>query len=99
MSTPPIWYLVTYDVRDPKRLRKVAKLLEGYGHRVQFSVFRIRLNRESIEKMRWELAELMTSEDDLLVIPLCERCASKVSEHSRGDRSDWGNPPPSFEII
>ena len=25
------WHLVTYDVRDPKRLRKVAKKLEGYG--------------------------------------------------------------------
>lgn len=24
-------YLVTYDIGDPKRLRKVFKLLKGYG--------------------------------------------------------------------
>lgn len=99
MSTPPIWHLVSYDVRDPKRLRKVAKLLEGYGHRVQLSVFRIRMNRQSLEKLRWELSEIMTLEDDLLVIPLCERCAGKVSEHSRGEHSDWGTPPPNFDIL
>ena len=28
------WHLISYDVRDPKRLRKVAKMLEGYGTRI-----------------------------------------------------------------
>ncbi|WP_417734146.1 CRISPR-associated endonuclease Cas2 [Rosistilla oblonga] len=99
MANPPTWSLVTYDVRDAKRLRKVAKLLEGYGERIQYSVFRVRLTREKLEKLRWELSEAMELEDDLLVIPLCERCASKVNEHSRGDRTDWGDPPATFEIL
>lgn len=73
MSGPSIWYLVSYDVRDPKRLRKVAKRLEGYGSRVQLSVFRVRLTRDTLEKLRLELTQLMAIEDDLLVIPLCER--------------------------
>lgn len=99
MSNPATWHLVSYDVRDSKRLRRVAKLLEGYGERVQYSIFRVRLNAQKLEKLRWQLTELMSTEDDLLVIPLCERCAGRVDEHSRGDRSDWGDPPPRFEIL
>lgn len=99
MTSQQKWNLVSYDVRDPKRLRRVAKLLEGYGERVQHSLFRVRATAERLEKLRWELSELMAVEDDLLVIPLCDRCAAKVDDHSRGDRSDWGEPPPSFEIV
>lgn len=99
MTSQQKWNLVSYDVRDPKRLRKVAKLLEGYGERVQYSLFRIRATTERLEKLRWELSEVMAKEDDLLVIPLCDRCAAKVDDHSRGDRSDWADPPPSFEIL
>jgi CRISPR-associated endonuclease Cas2 len=33
------WWLVCYDVRDPERLRRAAKHMEGYGERMQYSVF------------------------------------------------------------
>lgn len=93
------WHLVTYDVRDPKRLRRVAALLEGYGERVQYSVFRCRLDDLTLERLHWELGDLMETEDDLLVIPLCPGCASKVPRHSTGDQSSWAEPPPTFEIL
>lgn len=32
-------HLVAYDIRDPKRLRQVAKIMEGFGIRMQYSVF------------------------------------------------------------
>lgn len=93
------WHLISYDVRDPKRLRRVAKKLEGYGTRVQFSVFRCRLDRETLEKLHWELNQLMTDEDDLLVFPLCEQCAGKVPDHSTGDQSVWADKPATFQIV
>lgn len=93
------WHLVSYDVRDPKRLRRVAKKLEGYGERVQYSVFRCRLDREALEKLRWELGQILDSVDDLLVIPLCGGCAGRVPIHSTGDRSDWSEPQPGFRVI
>lgn len=93
------WHLVTYDVRDPKRLRRVAKKLEAYGSRVQLSVFRCRLDQQTLEKLHWELKQLMQDNDDLLVIPLCSGCASKVCEHSTGDQSSWSAPPPTFRIV
>ena len=93
------WHLVTYDVRDDKRLRRVAKKLEGYGSRVQYSVFRCRLDRETLEKLHWELTQIMQAEDDLLVIPLCEACAEKIPEHSTGDQQSWCGPPPTFRVV
>src|SRR5437868_2121575 len=47
------WWLVSYDVRDPKRLRKAAKHMEGYGERIQYSVFRCWLNPRGMERLRW----------------------------------------------
>ncbi len=93
------WHLVCYDVHDPKRLRRVAKTLEGYGSRVQYSVFRCRLDRVMLERLHWELNKLMEPEDDLLVIPLCSQCAAKVPRHSTGDQSSWVEPAASFKIV
>jgi CRISPR-associated protein Cas2 len=32
-------YLLCYDVRDDRRLRRTAKVAEAWGYRVQYSVF------------------------------------------------------------
>lgn len=93
------WYLLAYDIRDPKRLRQVAKTLEGYGTRIQYSIFRCRLDQQMLERLRWKLAEIMQAEDDLLVMPICAQCASKVPIHSTGDQSDWADDPPTFQVI
>ncbi len=93
------WHLVSYDVRDPKRLRQVAKVLESYGSRLQYSVFRCRLDVEMLERLPWQLAQIMEDVDDLLVIPLCNRCAERVPEHATGDQSSWAEPLPTFKIV
>lgn len=93
------WHLIAYDVRDPKRLRKTAKLLEGYGERVQFSIFRIRVTKHKLEKIRWELSEILFDVDNLLIIPLCSQCSSKIPKLSQGDHDAWGEAPPTFDIL
>jgi CRISPR-associated protein Cas2 len=62
-------YLVTYDIRDPKRWRRVFKLMKGYGDWLQLSVFQCRLSR----KRHAELIALLDgiihhSEDHVLII-------------------------------
>jgi CRISPR-associated protein Cas2 len=37
-------YVVTYDISDKKRLRKVFRLMRGYGDHLQLSVFRCELS-------------------------------------------------------
>ncbi|GMW06822.1 MAG: hypothetical protein AMXMBFR8_16180 [Nevskiales bacterium] len=36
-------YIVTYDIADPKRWRRVFRVMEGYGEWLQLSVFQCRL--------------------------------------------------------
>ena len=93
------WHLIAYDVRDPKRLRKTAKILEGYGERVQFSIFRVRVTQHKLEKLRWELSEILFDVDDLLIISLCSRCSGKIPKLSQGDHDAWGDEPPTFEVL
>lgn len=64
-------YIVTYDIRDDKRLRKVFKICKGYGEHLQYSVFECDLtDRERVE-MEQRLREVMNlKEDQTLFIDL-----------------------------
>lgn len=61
-------YIVTYDIADQKRLRKVFKLLKGYGEHLQFSVFRCDLTNMTLAKMKAELNEAIHAQDDQVLI-------------------------------
>jgi len=64
-------YLVCYDVRDDKRLRKIHKLLKAYGEAWQYSVFYCAL--KAIDRVRLENAVreiLNLKEDQLLIVDM-----------------------------
>ncbi|MGQ0619691.1 MAG: CRISPR-associated endonuclease Cas2 [Panacagrimonas sp.] len=64
-------YLVTYDVCDPKRLRRVHKLLKGYGEWVQLSVFQCRLSRKRLAEMQHLLdGAIVDTQDHILIMDL-----------------------------
>jgi len=94
---PKFWYVVCYDITEPKRWRKVYKLLNGYGRRLQYSIFRCRLTARGMEKLRWELEKLLTAEDRLLILTLCESCERRTASHNRPE--SWTGESKSFEII
>jgi CRISPR-associated protein Cas2 len=94
------WYLVCYDVRDAKRLRKAAKHLEGYGTRVQYSIFRCWLSHEQMQRLRWELTNMLKPVDDVLFIPLCSRCVEGLEvAHSASKQPNWPAAPQSHTIV
>ena len=75
-------YLVSYDVRDPTRLRHVAKCLEGFGVRVQYSVFECELTPTMLEDMRRAVLDDMdTDEDSLRIYRICADCARYIERH------------------
>ncbi len=57
-------YLICYDICHPKRLRRVAKAMEGYGVRLQYSVFECALDEKRYRKMEAELHPLLNHEED-----------------------------------
>ncbi len=44
-------YIVVYDIGNPKRWRRVFKLMNGYGEWLQLSVFQCRLSRRRHAEM------------------------------------------------
>jgi CRISPR-associated protein Cas2 len=64
-------YIVTYDICDDQRLRRVFKLMRGHGDHLQLSVFRCELSdRERIELMAKLTQEIKHDEDQVLFFPL-----------------------------
>lgn len=63
-------YLVCYDIREPNRLRRVAKVMVSYGTRMQYSVFICDLSDEEFVDLRFELREILFPEDSVMSVPL-----------------------------
>ncbi|MGH7233768.1 MAG: CRISPR-associated endonuclease Cas2 [Nitrospiraceae bacterium] len=61
-------YIVTYDICDPKRLRRVFKTMKGFGEHLQLSVFQCDLPEIDLMKMRAALAEIIHHTDDQVLI-------------------------------
>ncbi len=97
MAVDKRWRLVCYDIREPARWRKVYKIARGRGRRVQYSVFRCRLDNLEVEQLRWELAQVMAPDDALLIVDLCPSCARNVI--SRNHVEGWQEQPATFRVI
>jgi CRISPR-associated protein Cas2 len=77
-------YLVCYDISDPKRWRKIHKLMLAYGEPLQLSVFLCRLAPLEFEQMRGRvLAELHRTEDALAIANLGPQDTSQVLTYGR----------------
>jgi CRISPR-associated protein Cas2 len=66
-------YVVAYDIGEPRRWRRVFKLMNGYGEWLQLSVFQCRLTL----RRRAELAAALTAlinhnQDHVLILDLGE---------------------------
>lgn len=74
-------YLITYDIAIDKRRTKLAKLLEGHGQRVQYSVFECDLNTKQINQLNRRLKRLLRPDegDNLRIYQLCSQCRSSIS--------------------
>ena len=88
-------YLVCYDIADPKRLRKVARLCEDFGYRKQYSVFLVRVSATDYVRLRTRLYETIDLQlDQVLFIPLCGKCSQGFD--SLGKPTD---PPESKDVV
>jgi CRISPR-associated protein Cas2 len=72
--------VVSYDIVDDKRRTKVMQTLEGYGRRVQYSVFECELRPADLQRLKERLGALIQKEeDDIRFYPLCEGCLARVT--------------------
>ena len=97
MAANKRWRLICYDIRDPARWRDVYRIVCGHGHRVQYSIYRARLDDQQVEQLRWELSRVMDPADALLIVDLCPSCAGNVI--SRNHVTGWQEPIASFRVV
>lgn len=54
-------YYVCYDITNNRSRRKLVKLLESYGTRIQYSIFRCELSNDKLEEMGMKIRKLVRS--------------------------------------
>lgn len=90
--------IVCYDVNTEtrqgrRRLRRVAKVCEGTGQRVQKSVFECQVNLMQMEELeRRLLAEIDLDEDCLRLYRLPDTKGCEVREHGKFKATDFEGP-------
>jgi CRISPR-associated protein Cas2 len=57
-------YVVSYDIACPKRLRRVFRIMRGWGDHMQFSVFRCELSPRELVELRAALAATIHHDED-----------------------------------
>ena len=81
-------YIVTYDISSNRRRKKVSDILEGYGKRVQYSVFEVILSQSKCAELQRRLRRYFNpDEDSIRFYP--------VSRHTLGQVEIWGEIPLS----
>lgn len=74
-------YLITYDIEDDKKRKKISDELEAFGYRVNYSVFECELNQSKLNKLKEKLEDLVDKKyDSLRFYHICENCAPKSFE-------------------
>ena len=90
--------IVCYDVNTEtragrRRLRRVAKVCESTGQRVQKSVFECRVDLAQMEELeRRLLREISLEEDCLRLYRMSDAKGCEVREHGRFRATDFDEP-------
>lgn len=61
-------YIVTYDVSDDKRLRRVYRKMNGYGDPLQYSVFSCDLSAKERVLLEESLTAILNLKEDRVLI-------------------------------
>lgn len=73
-------YLISYDITSNKLRRKIAKELENYGIRVQYSVFECSLDKTRYREIYSKLIRLMdgVEEGSIRIYEICQNCEKRT---------------------
>jgi CRISPR-associated protein Cas2 len=84
-------YIAAYDVVEDDRRRRIAKILDRYGRRLQKSVFEVWLDPDELVDLRRELGAVLGFED------LCELIPIDLGPERA--RWHWGPPGEQYEPV
>jgi len=74
-----MFYIVSYDIADDTRRRRIQKILEGFGTRVQYSVFECEISELQYKDMKTRIVAVMDGEfDSVRFYNPCASCSGKT---------------------
>ncbi len=84
--------LVSYDISDDKLRTKFAKFLSKFGHRMQYSLFKIensdRLLNNIISGIEHNFGKRFTQSDSVYIIKLNESCIIEKYGYAKNEDDD-----------
>ncbi|WP_129678148.1 CRISPR-associated endonuclease Cas2 [Candidatus Chloroploca sp. Khr17] len=91
-------YLISYDISIDRRRTRIAKILEGFGQRVQYSVFECDLEASQYQALWKKLARTIQPDegDNLRIYRLCATCASTIAVIGSGPPVETS---PDFYLV
>ncbi len=74
-------YVISYDIEKNKVRNKIAKELENYGRRVQYSVFECDISDAKCRELYRKLTKLMKEEEtgNIRFYNICKNCEKKIA--------------------
>jgi CRISPR-associated protein Cas2 len=88
--------VVVYDIPEDKRRTKLSNFLEGYGRRVQFSVFECFLSLEEMRQLFEKVKKLVKpAEDNVRFYWISQEAVSR----SLTIGGEAPHPPPKYYVI
>ncbi|MEQ8961328.1 MAG: CRISPR-associated endonuclease Cas2 [Coleofasciculus sp. C2-GNP5-27] len=88
--------VVVYDIPNDKRRTKLSNFLEGYGRRVQFSVFECFLSLDQMRQLYEKVKKLVEpAEDNVRFYWISEEAVSRVLVIG----GEAPQPPPTYYVI
>jgi CRISPR-associated protein Cas2 len=80
-----VFLLIAYDIANPKRLYRVAKVMEDYGARVQRSVFECRIGDKELAALLERVKRILRKREDRIhIYYLCAACQQRFEQYGRG---------------
>ncbi|WP_298609743.1 CRISPR-associated endonuclease Cas2 [uncultured Thiothrix sp.] len=71
MAKPRFPHIISYDIAEPKRLKRIHRFLKKVALPLQYSVFLIEADAKRIEQLMKQLALMIKArEDDIRIYPL-----------------------------
>ncbi len=90
------FYVICFDVHDPKRLRKIANQMKNFAARVQRSVFECQLESDQLQELKQRLAVLLEpTEDQVRYYHLCGKDKQQIVIDGKGGVT----PDPDFHLL
>ncbi len=81
-----MFYLVSYDISDTPRRTRIAKILDDFGDRVQYSVFECLIDDVLLARMMSRLEKVAKEdEDSIRIYCLCGNCEKVIRIIGRGE--------------